>query len=218
MLSIHIPASTLQLPGEVSHKEIWSTIAQYNLHTYRQLAPQVINAALETERDALLNRERYARRELSDTQPVAAHCHRCSSCFRKDFPRDGHYSRNLLSLGGALTLRVPEVECSCGGYVSVNYRALEKWSRLGGDIGERVRQRISQGASLREIEEELEEHLQTDIGQKTLNDEVMALEKGACALDTTKLEECPPVVVVDGIWATWMVETGRTKQDKGFAP
>jgi len=117
-------------------------------------------------------------------------------------------------MGGVITLSVPEIECSCGGYVAVSYRALEKWSRIGGDVGERVRQRISQGASLREIEEELGEQLQTGIGLKTLNDAVMALEKAACELDTTKLEECPPVVVLDGIWATWMVETGRTRKDK----
>jgi hypothetical protein len=117
-------------------------------------------------------------------------------------------------MGGVVTLSVPEMKCICGGYVSASYRALKKWSRIGGDIGEKVRERISQGASLREVEEELEEYLQTGIGLKTLNDEVMALEIAACDLDATKLEECPPVVVLDGIWATWMVETGSTKKDK----
>jgi len=214
MPSIHIPASTLQLSAGASPKEIWSTIAQYNLNTYRQLAPQVINAALEEERDALLQRARYARRESSDAQQVAAHCNRCHSQYRCDFRRDGHYSRELLSLGGVLTLAVPEVECGCGGYVAVNYRALAKWRRIGGDIGEKVRQRVSQGASLREVQEELEEQLQTGLGLKTLNDEIMALEQAASGLDKAQLERCPPVVVLDGLWATWMVDTRRRKQDK----
>ena len=135
MLSIPIPAATLQLPACVSHQEIWSTIAEYNRTSYRQLAPQVINAALEAERDALLHRERYARRDRADTQPVAAHCNRCNSQYRRDFRRDGHYSRSLLSLGGLVTLRVPEVECRGGVNVSVSYRALEKWGRIGGDVG-----------------------------------------------------------------------------------
>ena len=147
MTSIHIPASTLQLAAGASPKEIWATIAQYSLHTYRQLAPQVINATLEAERDALLQRQHYARRQPADTQPVAACGHRCGSCYRRDFRRDGHYSRDLLSLGGVLTLAVPAGECGGGGYVAVNYRALVKWRRIGGDIGEKVRQRVSQGAS-----------------------------------------------------------------------
>jgi len=214
MLSIHIPAATLQLPAGVGHKAIWSAIAEYNLGAYRQLAPQAINAALEAERDALLNRVRYGRRASSDAQLVAAHCYRCRSCYRRDFRRDGHYSRGLLSLGGVLTLRVPQVECSCGGDVAVSYQALEKWGRIGEDIGEKVRRRVSQGASLREVQQELEGQLQTGVGLRSLNEQVLALEAAARGLDTTKLVECPPVVVVDGVWATWMVETGKRKEDK----
>jgi len=214
MLSIHIPATTIQLSAGVSHKEIWSVIAQYNLTTYRQLAPQVINAALEAERDALLHRGRYARRESTDHQEVAAHCHRCGSCYRRDFRRDGHYCRDLLSLGGVLTLQVPQVECGCGGHVAVSYQGLEKWGRIGSDVGEKVRQRVSQGASLREVQAELASQLQTGVGLRSLNEQVLALEAAAGGLDRSKLKECPPVVLLDGVWATWMVETGRSKTDR----
>ena len=161
MLSIHIPASTIQLSVGASHKEICSTITRYNLATYRQLAPQAIKAGLEGERDVLLNREPYARRQQAGPPEVAAHCNRCNSCNRQDFRRDGHYRRSLLSLGGVLTLRVPEVECHCGGHVSVPYQALAKWGRIGTDVAERVRERVSQGASLREVQAELEKQLQT---------------------------------------------------------
>ena len=214
MSSIHIPETTIQVPAKATHRDIWSVIADHNLHTYRELAPQVINVALEEERDTLLQRGRYVRRPSTEAQPVAARCNRCGSTNRGDFRRDGHYPRQLLSLGGLLELRVPELECRCGGHVSLSYSALEKYSRIGGDVAQRVRQRVSQGASLREVQAELEEQLATPLGLKTLNQRVLEFRAAVGSIERTMVEDCPPVVVVDGVWATWMVAVGESQRDR----
>jgi hypothetical protein len=117
-------------------------------------------------------------------------------------------------MAGPVDLRMPELECRCGGHVSVSFRALDKYSRIGGDLAERVRQRVSQGASLREVQAELEGCLETPLGLRSLNEQVMAFKQAVCSLDTTSVKACPPVVVLDGVWASWMVETGERKLDR----
>jgi hypothetical protein len=98
--------------------------------------------------------------------------------------------------------------------VSLSFRALDKYRRIGDDVAERVRQRVSQGASLREVQAELEGYLETPLGLRSLNEQVMAFKQAVYSIDTTSVKACPPVVVLDGVWASWMVETGASKLDR----
>jgi transposase-like protein len=61
------------------------------------------------------------------------------------------------------------------------------------------------------VQAELESYLETPLGLRSLNEQVLAFKQAVYSIDSAA--ECPPVVVLDGVWASWMVETGESKPD-----
>ena len=87
-----------------------------------QVVQQTLEQALMDEVTALLGRERYARRRTGPQQRAGVACSRCGLDWAPRLRRAGSYPRQVLTLQGLVSLRVPRLSCICGGTVPLEFR------------------------------------------------------------------------------------------------
>ena len=77
-----------------------------------------------------------------------------------------------------------------------------------------MQEKTAEGQSYRQIKASLDERLQSSVGLRTLNRQVLPLGQQAAFGEQWQAGEAPPVVRVDGIWLTVMVETNDRQTDQ----
>ncbi len=73
----------------------------------KEYVTAALNQALDEEVDHLLGRKAYARRDERNQRRVKAVCVGCGSRRQKDFLRNGHKLRGLVTLWASLTVLMP---------------------------------------------------------------------------------------------------------------
>lgn len=169
-----------------------------------------LSQGLEEEAGRYLGREYHERRAENNRRQTQARCQKCGSGRQRDFSRNGHRRRQLVTLWGVLNIWLPRVACQCGGSVKVNFSLLGAYQRLWEDVDMRVEQWAEMGLSLRQMQTELNESLQTNVGLRVLNERLQAIRQPV----DTLLTSVPPVVMLDAIWVTVLRPTGDYKKDK----
>jgi hypothetical protein len=143
--------------------------------SFRTLVIQHLEEKLESEVTALLGRRRYQRRQPQHRRWVQARCGKCGAHDARRFRRNGHYRRYLNTAWGRLRVRMPQLECLCGGKVHVPFRSVRPWQRVWGDLERQVRERAGRGESLRSIKEQVDQRVGGSVGLRTLNERVHAV-------------------------------------------
>ena len=195
------PGFVMELVGEIRVSALY-------------LVKRMIEESLETELDRYLGRGKYVRRHRAKRQGTGVYCSKCRSHQRRDFRRNGHYVRNLITCWGMVTLNMPQLECQCGGNVRFQYRTVRPRQRIWDDLEMEIRVEYQRGLSYRQIKMDLDARMQSSFGLRTLNMRVLPLGEASIAVREWKKGEVLPVVRVDGIWITVMFSTEETKTDK----
>lgn len=76
-----------------------------------------------------------------------------------------------------------------------------------------IRQKAGLKMSLREIKAELDACLGGSLGLRTINECIRATQPGEEVWRRLPVEHLPPVLVVDGIWVTVMMDNGTQRKD-----
>ena len=190
--------------------EILSEIRGHALHLFGQ----VLENCLKSEVDRFLGRARYVRPKRSKGQEGGEYCSKCRSHQRRDFRRNGHYRRQLVTSWGLVRVNVPQVECRCGGNVKMKYQTIRPRQRFWDDLDKEIQVEYGRGLSYRQIKVDLDQRLQSSVALSTLNRRVLRLGNSEGSFMRWEKGSAPPVVRVDGIWITVMFTNGETHQDK----
>lgn len=182
----------------------------------RALLTELVNGALEQQIDAHLRRPRRAPRSCSKDARVPFVCHRCGGSLARDFERDGHYRRGLQTTSGSLVeVRVPMLECKlCGASADIEFAALPKHKQLWLDIDEEIIFAYGAEESLRHIAERVGRQLGWPLSPDSVKSRVHSMEKALAKWRESRIANPPDVLMIDGIWFTCMVDTGRHFIDK----
>lgn len=213
MVIVHVGTVVLQVGRRGSRREYLEKLITEINERVRWMAERCIEEALEGEVTNLLGRGWYERRQPPG-EKTAAQCNRCGSRDAQDFRRDGHYTRYLDTAWGRLKIRVPQLECVCGGSVKIPFQTLRSRQRIWDDLEGEIRERYGWGMSLRWIKACVDARLNSSVGLRTLNERVREMAQLVVPWQQRYLEDVPPVVRVDGIWLTLMKRTGEVKEDR----
>lgn len=169
---------------------------------------RMIENQLEQEVNDWLYRAHYERR-THVTRSSQARCHQCGSQEANQFLRNGYRDRQLVTLFGVIHYRLPRVKCVCGGSVSIPFSIVTPYQQIWHDVVAQIHRWANLGLSLRQMQTEIGEQFDTQVGLRTLNQVVHDVPRPA---DVT-LSSVPPVVMLDAIWLTLLTPTGETQSD-----
>lgn len=168
-----------------------------------------IEVQLEKEVSERLLRAYHERREQVKRRSSGARCRRCGSQQAKDFSRNGHRQRQLVSGYGVLNFWLPRVVCECGGSVQIPFSMLEPYQRFWDDLLGQVEQWADWGLSLRQMQQAIGEAVNTPVGLRKLNEVVQEVATPP-ALEFTSV---PPVIMLDAIWVDVLQQTDILQTD-----
>jgi transposase-like protein len=182
--------------------------------TIRSVVAGVFNEALEDEATRFLGRAKGRHRSGLQAQPTNLQCSACGRHRTLDFVRKGHYERTQLTLWGAVDLAIPRMECVCGHCPFFPCQTLTPYDRLWSDLDEETLALVALDVSLRSIGEVV--HLQSGdtVSIGTAQRRVRRMAAVAAWHLQQKLTVSPPVIMVDAIFGSLMVDTGEKKRDK----
>jgi transposase-like protein len=169
-----------------------------------------LEARLEAEVEAWLHGRPYARRAGVGPHQINRQCCRCGTREVSHFSRNGHRRRQLVTTFGVLTIWLPRVVCTCGGSVPIPYSVLRPYQRLWEDVLEHIGRWATLGLSLRQMQTEIGEQLQTQIGLRKLNETVQQVRQ---PVELT-LSRVPPVILLDAIWLTLLEDAATHRPDR----
>jgi transposase-like protein len=172
------------------------------------------NAELDHQVTVLLGRRKGQHRTKVTPQGTTLRCLRCGRQQTLDFVRKGHYERTQLTLWGSIDLAVPRVECACGHCPPVAFDILSAYDRLWSDVDAVTMGLVAWSVSLRTIGAVVQLQSGQVISIGTTQRRVTRVAAQAAAQMREKVTASPPVVVLDALWGSMMVETGETKRDK----
>ena len=180
----------------------------------QQLVQQTVQQALAEEVTALLGRGPYTRRTTAPPRRTGVRCSRCGQDWAGRFSRAGSYPRTLLTLDGAVALRVPRLSCVCTGTVPLEFATFGRYQRSWSDLEARARQLSGWCLSLGAVREVLATQSGAWLAKRTLNGWVHEAGALAAALVGAPLDRVPPVVLLDGLYLKLMEETGERYRDR----
>ncbi|GAC1469851.1 MAG: hypothetical protein PVSMB2_38370 [Ktedonobacteraceae bacterium] len=172
---------------------------------------------LEAEVELKLARKKGVKRHISSQKrEIDWTCGYCGCQDANQFTRDGHYKRNLETGWGHLQdLRVPMLECqNCHHDVICTFRILEKYQRFWLDLDQDVLFSSGVGQSVRVISERWSEHIEGNVGLRTINERINQIEPLIQHMQATSFPTSPTVVQLDGIWVTMQSQGEKIKQDR----
>lgn len=175
---------------------------------------RVFNQALCAQVTALLGRDK-GKHRASATATCSSLC--CPVCGRQqtlDFVRKGYYERGLLTQWGIAQLAVPRVKCVCGHSPTIPFDVLPAYDRLWSDMDALSLEFVALSLSLRSTVTVLARTSGEEISIGTVQRRVQRTVRLTMQEMQQKLLVSPPVILLDGIWGTVMVETGEKKRDK----
>lgn len=164
---------------------------------------------LEAEVEAWLHRRPYVRRERVGHHQTSSQCCRCGTRQVRYFSRNGHRPRQVVTTFGVLTIWLPRVVCECGGSVPLPYSILLPYQRIWDDVLEQTGRWAMLGLSLRQMQTEIGDQLQTQVGLRKLNEVVQHVRQ---PVELT-LSSVPPVILLDAIWVTFLEPDAPSRQD-----
>ncbi len=213
MLIVPIGKVRMQAP-ETKSKDFIKELLGGISGVLKNVVGRVIGASLEMEQEQFLERTRYQRRRKKRGEKTRVYCRKCQRNRREDFYRNGSYKRKLLTKWGNVEIEMPQLKCVCGGNVRYAYETVKPRQRIWHDLEMEVQAEYRAGLSYRQIKGKWDEVLKSSLGLSTLNRRVLKIKQGNGEMSQWKAGEAPPVVRVDGIWITLMVNTGETKVDR----
>lgn len=175
----------------------------------RTVLKQAIEDQLARDVDKWLYRVAHERRK-SVKRISQAQCQRCGSHQAKDFRRNGHRKRQLVTDMGVVDFWLPRVVCQCGGSVQIPFSIIEPYQQIWVDIEIQVERWANLGLSLRQMQAELAHQCHTQVGLRKLNDLVNQYQPAT----HIELSSIPPVVMLDAIWITLLQTSDQTQKDK----
>ena len=172
------------------------------------------NGGLSAEVATYLGREKGQHRGSLTAAASPLLCPVCARHATLDFVRNGHYPRTLLTMWGGLHLAVPRVECVCGHCPPIPFALLDRFDRLWSDMDATIIQCTALALSLRAVSAvvELQNGQVVSIGavhRRVVEGAVLAAHEMERLLVAV-----PPVIMVDGLWGTFMADSGERKRDK----
>lgn len=192
-------------------KQSPQTIKSFLQEVQKQLCQelgQLIEAQLESEVTTWLYRE-YHKRRAEVKRVSQAVCQRCESHKASHFMRNGHRKRQLVTQLGVVEFWMPRVVCQCGGSVSIPFSILQAYQQIWDDVLMQIDRWANLGLSLRQMQDEIGDQCQTQIGLRTLNETVNSV--GVAT--GIELSSVPPVVMLDAIWVTLLENTQDMQTD-----
>lgn len=188
-------------------QEIQSFFAELR-QAFASQVTRLLEDQLEEEVDTWLYRGHYERREQV-RRCSQARCQKCGTHQAKQFMRNGYRERTMATQIGVIRYRFPRVKCECGGSVRIPFSLVKPYQQIWDDVVAQVHRWADLGLSLRQMQTEIGEQYDTQVGLRTLNQMVQDV-KQPCAIS---LSSVPPVVMLDAIWVTLLRPTGRTQTD-----
>jgi transposase-like protein len=175
---------------------------------------RVFNQALCAEVTALLGRDRGKHRASATATLSSLRCPACGRQQTLDFVRKGYYERELLTQWGVAPLAIPRVKCVCGRSPTIPFSLLPAYDRLWSDMDALSLEFVALSLSLRSTVTVLERTSGQAVSIGTVQRRVQRTVRLATQKMQQKLVISPPVILLDGLWGTVMVETGEKKRDK----
>lgn len=170
---------------------------------------QRIEKRLRAQADQWLGRDYHQGRHKLCGRKGMALCQRCGSRQVKDFSRNGHRARQMVTTFGVVNFGLPRVKCQCGGSVRVPFGLLQPYQRLWDDVATQIGRLANWGVSLRHMQDLLGEQAHTAVGLSTLN---RIVHNQPTPVELT-LTSVPPVVLLDAIWVTLLEEGDGLQTD-----
>jgi len=175
---------------------------------------RVFNHALCAEVTALLGRDKGKHRASATATHSSLHCAVCGRQETLDFVRKGYYQRELLTQWGVAPLAIPRVKCVCGRSPTIPFSLLPVYDRLWSDMDALSLEFVALSLSLRSTVTVLERTSGQAISIGTVQRRVKRTVRLTVHEMQQKLFISPPVILLDALWGTVMVETGERKRDK----
>lgn len=175
-----------------------------------QMVSHRIEQQLVADVDNWLYRGHHARRQQVGKRQSRASCLGCGSHQAKDFSRNGYRERQIVTTYGVVNFALPRVRCQCGGSVRIPFSILQPYQRWWEDILEQIERWAQLGLSLRQMQAEIGDEIGTQVGLRKLNQAVQSVQQRA----KIELSSVPPVIMLDAIWVTLLVDTAQSQKDK----
>lgn len=173
-----------------------------------QIVQREIEAQLEREVSQWLYREYHERRSGVKHYSQAS-CQRCGSQAACQFMRNGHRQRQLVTSYGVLNFWMPRVVCECGGSVKIPFSILKPYQQIWEDVAAQIHRWADLGLSLRQMQTEITQQVGTQVGLRSLNEEVQNVRQ----VPAIELSSVPPVIMLDAIWLTVLEATEESHKD-----
>ena len=151
--------------------EMGSGIQSFLQDVDQALALQVtrmIENRLEEEVNLWLYRGYYQRRQHVNRRSQAS-CQKCGSQQACDFMRNGYRKRQVVTQYGVINFRLPRVRCVCGGSVEMPFAIMKPYQQVWDDVVFQIQRWADLGLSLRQMQTEIGEQFNTQVGLRTLN-------------------------------------------------
>ena len=173
-----------------------------------EIVKQEVEQQLEKDVSQWLYRSHHERRSRIKRDSQAS-CQRCGSQAARHFMRNGHRKRQMVTSYGVLSFWMPRVVCECGGSVKIPFSILKPYQQIWEDIRLQINRWADLGLSLRQMQDEIGEQIGTQVGLRTLNEQVQNIEISP-AIEFTSVA---PVIMLDAIWVTLLEDSERTQKD-----
>ena len=127
----------------------------------------------------------------------------------RDFARNGHYGRQLQTMGGSVEgLRVPMLECKvCGGSAAIEFGALAKHQQLWLDVDEEALFAYGTEEGFRHIADRVGRALGWPVSASSIQRRVHRLKSSLEAWRAEPITDPPDALMVDGLWFTAVLPT-----------
>ena len=179
------------LPGNV-YEAVYSQVHEQVISSVKWTLEQALNEEVR----AYLGRARYAH-GLHTRRPEET--------------RSGTYTRELWTQYGCIfDLCVPKLR---RGNRDLQWQSIERYARCWGPFLDQQLLHYALGHSLRDLQEAMRLTVGEVLSLDACNRLVLGLAKRAQAFKTARLENPPPIVLVDGLWLKVAVPTGGITPD-----
>lgn len=176
----------------------------------------LLNEALDDEVTAALGRDRRSDRSSSGVAQLPWACGRCGASNARDFTRDGHYRRQLQTMGGSVgCVRVPMLECQvCGGSAAIEFGALARHQQLWLDVDEEALFAYGTEEGLRHIADRVGQALGWPVSASSIQRRVHRLHSMLAQWREEPITDPPDALMVDGLWFTAVLPTKERYTDR----
>lgn len=125
-------------------------------------------------------------------------CRKCGTQLRAKFRRNGGYRRQIVTMEGVVTVRVPLIKCVCGGYATFPWKTLPPRARYWYDVVLHWERVYPTGPSYRKAAGLLSEATAIQVSHMSGWREMQ--KAGSAARAVKGAMTCPKVVLLDEMW------------------